>query len=622
MLFVTIALATLAVSALCVWLTGIFATTFGLVAHPRADRWHQRPVALFGGVGIFWAFLSGALFFYSLTGAPPRPLVALAFYLGATLLFGLGLVDDVKRLKPSTKLAGQIVAVSAPIVAGIVFHATPWAAANIILTFCWFIVIINAINILDNMDGLASGVVIIAAATFIVLRIVLEGIANIHDPAFPIAVIFLAAVLGFWFFNRHPASIFMGDAGSLFLGYVLAALIMPSPFNGLLGTSSVLLSLLIPAMIVAVPIFDTILVTINRLWHGRAVSEGGRDHSSHRLVGLGLSEGRAVHLLYGFAALGGIVAVLLARWPASTAGFLALYAVALVLMGIYLGRVKVYPREAEGAPSRWTPLRATLLHKRHLVEVMLDFALIAVSYYFAYLLRYEGHVAAALASFAVSLPIVLASCIFGFFVAGVYRGLWRFIALADIARFAGGVASGVGVSAFLLTLIPRFAGFSPSVLLIFGMLLFTFAVGTRLSFRMLDATLRRRHGGAAEVRVAIYGAGQAGRLLAEECARNELYGQYRVVRFIDDDAEKHRRTLRGIPIVGADDAGGHLAAQVAEVWVSSQKIPVERIRALANVFGQEGRAAVRVRRFSMTVEELPEDTQQSGYDLTGGSIVG
>ena len=134
-------------------------------------------------------------------------------------MFILGLTDDILHLKPSTKLIGQIIGVSIPIYLGLIFQATPFGILNIFITFFWFLAVINAINLMDNMDGLASGVVIISVVTFLGVRFIKGGFLT-GEPLVPIAVIFLYAVAGFWIVNRHPASIFMGDSGSLFLGYL------------------------------------------------------------------------------------------------------------------------------------------------------------------------------------------------------------------------------------------------------------------------------------------------------------------------------------------------------------------------------------------------------------------
>lgn len=607
MIILIVGFVTFLLSIFCVWLTGSLAYRFGWVAAPRAQRWNKRPVALFGGVGIFCAFILGLFFFYATVGRPAQPQFVLSLLLGASAMFVLGFVDDIKHLKPSTKLIGQIIGISIPLVAGLVFSATSSHLLNVLITFFWFLAIINAINLMDNMDGLASGVVMIATLTFLGARFIKEGFA-VSDPILPIAVIFLYATAGFWIVNRYPASIFMGDAGSLFAGFLLAGITMPSALNGFLGSSSAVLSLLVPLTVLSVPLFDTMLVTVSRMWHGISPTEGGKDHSSHRLVGLGFTEDRAVWLLYGLAALGGAAAVVLVRFPTYFAAILLLYVLFLAMVGVYLGRVKVYTKQQvpEGQ-FRWTPLMSNVLHKRHAFEVLLDFILIVASYYLAYYLRFEGTMQEHLGLYIQSLPIVVASCVVGFYIAGVYRGLWHFITISDISRFAGGVLSGVGISVFLIAVLYRFEGYSRAVFIIFGTLLFLLVVGSRLSFRLIDELIRRRADAAKTKNVVIYGAGQAGKFLLEEWARNPAYGEYRVVAFVDDDTWKQRRVLGGVAIYAPadfiDDVRKRTLA-VHEVWVSSSHIATSSVHDFVSGVARSAAGVPQVRKFSVSMGAL------------------
>lgn len=607
MTILIIGFVTFLLSLFFVWLAGSLAHRFGWVASPRADRWHKKPVALYGGVGIFAALVGGLLFFYLTSGAPQHPRLLVGFFSGALVLFGVGFIDDTSHLKPSTKLIGQIIGVSIPVYLGLVFQATPWSALNILITFFWFLAVINAINLMDNMDGLASGVVMIATATFLGVRFVKGGFA-VGDPLIPIAVIFLYAVAGFWIVNRYPASIFMGDSGSLLLGFMLAGITMPSPLNSLLGSSSALLSLIVPAVVVSVPLFDTTLVTIGRLWHGVSPTEGGKDHSSHRLVGFGFSEDRAVWLLYGIAAIGGVAAIALTRFPTHSVPLLLLYLVFLILAGVYLNKVKVYRKPAlQDTPVRWTPLMRDVLHKRHAVEVLLDFVLISAAYYLAYYLRFEGVLQDHLGIFAQSFPIVVASAVVGFFIAGVYRGLWHFITISDLGRFAGGVLSGVGISVFLIAVLYRFEGYSRAVFIIFGTLQFLFIVGSRLSFRLIDEFIRRRADAVKTKNVVIYGAGQAGKLLLEEWARNPTYGEYSVVAFVDDDTSKRRRVLGGVAIYTPADFIDDVRKRtlvIHEVWISSSHIVPSSVYDFVSGVALSAAAVPHVRKFSLSMGAL------------------
>lgn len=302
----------------------------GWIAQPRADRWHERPTALMGGVAIY-AATTGALLLT--TGTLPPYLWG-----GATLLFVVGAVDDRRGLSPLVKLFVQVAAALLVFPAGYAFgQGAPWLVGP--LTVLWVVGVTNAVNLLDNMDGLAAGVVVVAA-------LAVAGLVGAAAPAAAPVLALAGGALGFLWYNFSPARVFMGDSGSLFLGYVLAAHVLAVPAQ--LESSSVLW--LVPVAVVAVPIFDTLLVTTNRLRAGRPVSQGGRDHSSHRLVRRGLSERWAVASLYGLGAAAGGTA-LLYPWAGATAfaGAACLLVVLLAGLGQWLSRTPVYATTPEQA---------------------------------------------------------------------------------------------------------------------------------------------------------------------------------------------------------------------------------------------------------------------------------
>ncbi len=313
----------------------------GLVANPREDRWHGKPTALLGGPAIVVAVLA------SLLVASPFPVagLTLAWLVGAVAIATVGVYDDVRLLRPSTKLIAQIVAALLPICAGLRIPALP-PPVSIGVTLLWIVGMTNAFNLLDNMDGLAAGVAAIVAS-FLVLHAQGAG-----DRALAAAAAALAgASAGFLVYNVHPASIFMGDGGSLFLGYCLGTL---SLLNMTARPSTSLASAAVPVFLLAIPIFDTTLVTVLRILNGRSIAVGGRDHASHRLVLLGLSEPRAVTGLCLISAVTGVVSLLLPRLPASFVVPSLLVTVFLfTALGATLGSVPVYGRavaEERSAP--------------------------------------------------------------------------------------------------------------------------------------------------------------------------------------------------------------------------------------------------------------------------------
>ncbi len=586
-------------SLFCVWAIKSLAYRYNWVASPKSDRWHKKPIALYGGIGIFIPFIVTAGLILTVNVRNHAFNLFLSILIGSACVFLLGLFDDMKNLKPATKLIGQIVAASLPISLGLVLQVSPWYLVNVLLTYFWFVGIINAVNMLDNMDGLSSGIVMISALFTAVIYSSSYGM-NSDSMYLQIVFVLFFSVAGFWVFNKPPASIFMGDSGSLFLGYVLAAITVPSKLNGFMGTSSSMLVLIIPVAILAVPIFDTTFVTVLRKMHGRPASLGGKDHSSHRLVGLGFSERKAVLVLYILAFLGGIVGFSLSVSSAFSIPLVVLYVILLFFIGIYLGKVKVYP-EPDGPEQRdgWTPLVSQLFYKRHAGEVILDIMLISVSYYIAYLLRFEGSLKGQALNYMQSLPIIVASCMGSFFTQGIYRGIWHFISINDIGRYVKGVILGNGIGILIIVALYRFEGYSRTVFIIFGVLLFMFMVGSRLFFRIFENIINRERSYSNKTKVFIYGAGQAGKLLLEESERNPLYKDYSVTGFIDDDPNKRNRSILGVKIFGTDDlCQNKKSFEGDELWVSSVKIDDEKVSAFVKYIGDE----IKVKRFKLIME--------------------
>jgi len=310
------------------------ARRIGAVAKPKIDRWHSKPTAMLGGVAIAIATIAALLGFVPLSR---DNLVVVA---ASAALFLLGLADDFLHMKPYQKLIGQLLAAAAVVAFGLVLPWTPYDIVNVLITMFWLVGITNAVNMLDNMDGLAVGVSAIAAA-FLGVNFML----NQQSGEALMLAAFCGALLGFLVYNHHPASIFMGDCGSMFVGFFLASIALVSGTGG--GRSrSVVAVLAVPVLVLLVPIFDTTFVTLMRKLAGRAASQGGRDHTSHRLVALGLTEKRAVWMLYAFAAAAGALAILVRRTSLEVSlGAIAVFTVVLAFIGIRLARVRVYDEE-------------------------------------------------------------------------------------------------------------------------------------------------------------------------------------------------------------------------------------------------------------------------------------
>ena len=456
-----------------------------LVAHPRDDRWHRTSIPMLGGIAIGLATFGGSF----ITGIASEVPV----FLGAAMvIFAVGLVDDMLNLKPSTKLVVQLAMAS--VLVAFDFRLN-WVESRLLdsgLTMVWIVGLTNAFNLLDNMDGLCAGTAVVVAMMMVagLWTGVTRDIAG-EEMAF--LSLLAGAASGLLVYNFPPASIFMGDCGSLMLGFSLAAMALGS--EGVRASRTDVLTVIVaPVFVLLIPIFDTTLVTAARILAGRSPAIGGRDHSSHRLVAIGLSERSAVFLLWGLAAMGGAIGLIVRNttqgWSLIVGG---LFLTLMGLFAVYLARVRVYDDRV--APpvreSRFTPLVNEFMHKRRVVEVIVDFVLIAAAYYFANRWRFDVEAYAANAdNFYGSLPLVVSAQLVSFFVAGVYRGTWHYFVWRHAVTVLKGVALGVsGITLFVIALYDYTA--DPKMIFVYYAVLVTlFVIASRAALRLFGQLLR------------------------------------------------------------------------------------------------------------------------------------
>jgi UDP-GlcNAc:undecaprenyl-phosphate GlcNAc-1-phosphate transferase len=286
---------------------------------------------------------------------------------------------------------------------------------------------------------------------------------------------------------------------------------------------SFLAVLAVPVLTLFIPIFDTTFVMVLRTLAGRSPSQGGRDHTSHRLVALGLSERRAVWMLYGFAILSGLLGLLVRNLTLDMSlATILVFTAALTMVGVHLAGVKVY-EESELRAARETPLVAFLVdvsYKRRVVEVLLDLVLIVFSYYLAHVLYYGPIVRPEhRLLFLKVVPVLVALKLATFLATGVYRGFWRYVTIDTLNLYARAVTLGSVVSVLTLVFAFRFEGFSRVILVLDGLILLVLLTGSRLVFRLIRRHLPQSAAGSGR-RVLIFGAGDGGELLLRELANN------------------------------------------------------------------------------------------------------
>ncbi|MEQ1922287.1 MAG: hypothetical protein ABL952_07240 [Pyrinomonadaceae bacterium] len=570
-----------------------FATRFGFVAKPKGDRWHKRPTAMLGGVAIFAAT---TIIYFAFVPVTRDSLVVLG---GSTFLFLVGLIDDLITVRPYQKLIGQLIGAGILIFFGLKLPLTGYEIIDIWITVFWVVGITNAINLLDNMDGLAAGISAIAAIS---LAVNFASNGSMNEVIFISA--FVGALLGFLVFNSNPASVFMGDCGSMFVGFFLSGAVLLNQTGG--RSRGIVAVIAVPVLVLFVPIFDTTFVTILRKLRGQPASQGGRDHTSHRLVALGLSERSAVWMLYAFAIAAGVLAWIVGRLQTTqSVALIALFVIVLVIIGVYLSKVKAYDAKEENQAVSENVMYAFLVnvsHKRRIFEVFLDGFLITLSYYGAFVLLFGSFEQTSdWDLFLKSLPLLVLIKLASFLIVGVYRGLWRYTSVGDLITFVKGVGLGSVLSVLALLLLYRFQYFSRAVFILDALLLLMAVIGSRMAFRLFRQMLPNQS--TSEGRnVLIYGAGDGGEMVLRELKNNPEW-QYIAAGFIDDDPLKTNRIIHGLKVFDGRRSLVEICTEkeIAEILISARDIGTERMKEIREACRE---ANVTLKRAHIKIEPV------------------
>ncbi len=308
-----------------------FAIKIGAIDVPKDDRRvHTKPIPRMGGLAIYVAFTI-CMFLFS--DIEMKKLIGI--FLGSTILVITGMVDDVKPLRASLKLVIQIVAALILVQFGFriefltnFFQRSGYIffdGLSIPITVIWIVGITNTINLVDGLDGLATGIATIAAATFAYVSYTTGNV--------PVAILSLtlaASSLGFLPHNFNPASIFMGDTGAYFLGFVLAAISIEGTLK---GTTAI--TLIIPVLALGLPIFDTLFAIVRRALNKKPIFGADKGHFHHRLLHIGLDQKRAVLMIYGISLLMGATAVALINKDLANGSILAIATMILLFVPIF-----------------------------------------------------------------------------------------------------------------------------------------------------------------------------------------------------------------------------------------------------------------------------------------------
>ncbi|WP_409302911.1 MraY family glycosyltransferase [Peribacillus sp. SCS-155] len=323
------------------------ANKVGATDKPNERKVHQKIMPRMGGLAIFISFFIAGLIL------TPNHTTMLPIMAGATLVMLIGVFDDIYELRARTKFLGQVAAALIVIMWGglqVTFINLPFGGElqfgmfSIPITILWIVGITNAINLIDGLDGLAAGVSTIALVTMSVMAIIMGDIFVATT-----ALILTGGALGFLKFNFHPAKIFMGDTGSLFLGYIIAVL-------SILGFKNVtMISLIVPIIILGVPISDTFFAIIRRLVNKQPLAAPDKSHLHHCLVRVGFSHKQAVLLIYALASAFGLAAIIFS--------FATMWG-ALIIVGILLITIELIVEKIGLVGSNYQPLLKIFSNKK------------------------------------------------------------------------------------------------------------------------------------------------------------------------------------------------------------------------------------------------------------------
>lgn len=334
--FIVAALVAAAATPFAIW----FAPIIGVMDIPKdSRRVHNKPMPRFGGSAIYLGMMVSLAFF----AVHARGVSAIM--IGCTIMFVLGLIDDLKNLKPAVKFSGQILAATVVFALGVritfvritfmedFLGIDPGMFGNsvivggvvdYIVTVLWLVAIVNSVNLIDGLDGLAAGISAISA-------LCIAYVAYIHGYAVPTMVMMAVAgsAAGFLPFNFHPAKIFMGDSGSQLLGFAIAAFSVSGTVK-----SATIMVVLMPALVLGLPIIDTVLAIIRRTSRHQSLGTADKDHLHHKIMRAGFGQRRAVLLMYSVSGIMGVVAVLYSR--GLFVECLGLLAVVAMIIGVIL----------------------------------------------------------------------------------------------------------------------------------------------------------------------------------------------------------------------------------------------------------------------------------------------
>jgi UDP-GlcNAc:undecaprenyl-phosphate GlcNAc-1-phosphate transferase len=599
-----------------IWL----APRIGAMDQPNERKIHKVPTPRLGGVAIYASFLL-ALGLLNLLNKEAHNLISLGtnkgvmFTIALVIITGLGIFDDLRPRTPSQKFAVQLVASTLVYLAGFQISAVtnPFGGGLLNLgifsypaTVLWIVGITNAFNLIDGLDGLAAGVAAIACLTIFGVSLMMEDISTAM-----LILILAGAVIGFLRYNFSPAKIFLGDSGSLFLGFAISVLSMKSSTKG-----STALAVLVPILALGLPIMDTLLSMIRRLlasllpqqtkstsFLNKLDSMFSPDHAHihHRLMDRGLSHRNAVLSLYLVA-----VAFSLGALAITTGNH---FGVSIVLVTIaaatFIGvRQLRYQEMAVLRNGLLLPMYEWPIMNRRFFRGFLDVGFMILAYAAACALTSHGETSMLFRKeFLTHTSIICGIQLGVFYFSGLQKGTFRYTGIGDILKMFRSVVLAVTLTAIVFAFFPNGRGaFGLSISIIDFYALLSLVLASRLSFNVLSYFFRRENGNSQKC-VVIHGAG-AGGLMVLQRILNEDRLHLAPVGFLDESPALEGTQLNGYPVFG-----GHWKIpkilrrhKVEEIILSSQNVSPQvllRLRKAAREYG------IKLRKLQVDIVDFP-----------------
>ena len=599
-----------------------FANWARILDFPSERKVHNKPVPLLGGIAIFLSFnitiILGIIINPSYLGESIWSRWQ-ALLLCQTIILGLGFLDDMIRVQPGIKLLFQIFV-------GVLIFLFGFGINNITnplnntvshlgifsfpVTIFWLLLIVNALNLMDGLDGLAAGTSLIVSMTVFAICYFTQN----NGVAF-VSLILAGSLLGFLKYNFYPAKIFLGDSGSLLLGFLLAVFSIQGSSKG-----ATLVAVLAPVLALGLPIMETLLSMIRRLmrsihlidyptkngnfwalyFRGFSIFKADKDHIHHRLLKLGYSQKQAVSVLYGICIGLSVLAFLSIAF--NNINFVAFLGAIVIAVFIGIKSLKYQEFKILESGLLMPVFNFPVINSR-LFHAFFDLAIVSFSFFLCLTLIFREFGGQEKILFIESLPLLLLIKIIVFYLSGIYKKSWAYSSLEELISLFSAVFLSVLISAVVFEAVFGIEAFGGLVFFVLDFyLLLTFAGGFRFSYRILTNYYKKSLSRKGK-KALIYGAGYKGSTVLKEIRHNGDYPVY-PVGYLDDDPAKRGKDMHGCPVLGSIDDLERILSDIdiSEIIISSSKIAKNKINRLAELCRQRG---IIVRQFEFRFYEFP-----------------